>query len=118
MIVLKETTEWNDNTPNHIYFVSDNKSKLLAYIKSGTKEVLKMSVPIAFSTTRRKFIEVKNTFGFKDEKSTNPTWEVAGSNGSTYIIEQTNNSYVCSCSGFKFRGKCKHLTEFLGNNIL
>ena len=114
MIVLKETTEWNDNTPNHIYFVSDNKSKLLAYIKSGTEEVLKLSVPIAFSTTRRKFVELKNTFGFNGgEKSTNPTWKVEGSKGSIYIIEQTNNSYVCSCSGYKFRGKCKHIDEFL-----
>ena len=114
MIVIKETTEWNDNTPNHIYFVSNDKSKLLAYIKSGTKEVLKMSLPIAFSTTRRKFIELKNTFGFNGgEKSTNPTWEVAGSNGSTYIIEQTNNSHVCSCSGYKFRGTCKHIEAFL-----
>lgn len=112
MKVLQEITEWNDNTPNNIYIVSDNKSKLLAYIKVGSTEVNKFKVPIEFSVTRRKFKELQETFGFKDEVSNNPRWEVKSQSGSVYVVEQVDNKYMCSCLGFKFRGNCKHLEGF------
>jgi hypothetical protein len=50
---MQEITEWD--VPNHIYLVSDSKSRLLGYIKSGESEVIMLPVPTSFSTSRRKF---------------------------------------------------------------
>ncbi len=113
MKIVQEITKWDYSIPNHIYFLSDDKSKLLAYIIEGTEKVLKLSVPIRFSVSRRKFIDVPNTFGFKEERSSNPFWKIKGSNGNSYTVEKTNNSYICSCPGFKFRRNCRHVESFL-----
>jgi len=117
MKTLQEITKWDYNIPNHIYFLSDDKTKLFAYIIEGTKKVLKLSTPLRFSVSRRKFIDVPNTFGFKEEKSSNPSWNVIGSNGDSYTVEKTNNSYICSCPGFKFRRSCKHIISFNGMSV-
>jgi len=39
--------------------------------------------------------------------------KVAGSRGNTYTVRRNkgNNELTCSCPGFKWRGKCKHLTK-------
>ena len=34
---------------------------------------------------------------------------VIGSKGQKYIVSKSNNHYSCSCTGFKFHGKCKHI---------
>lgn len=58
MIVLQETTKDADY-PLHVYVVNDSKSKLIAYIKAGTKEVIKFNKPMSFSTSYRKFRVIK-----------------------------------------------------------
>lgn len=55
MQMLKEVTEWD--FPNHIYFVE--RSKLIAYIKEGTEEVIKLKTPMPFTKTHRKFKVLK-----------------------------------------------------------
>lgn len=37
--------------------------------------------------------------------------QVPGSNGAFYIVTQSNGKYSCSCSGFQFRKKCKHVIQ-------
>jgi uncharacterized Zn finger protein len=37
------------------------------------------------------------------------TKEVKGSKGQTYIINLDENT--CTCSGYTFRGACKHIKE-------
>lgn len=54
MIVIQEITK-NADYPNHVYVVTDDKSKLVAYIKAGTKDVIKFNKPMRFSTSYRKF---------------------------------------------------------------
>ena len=51
---LQEITEWEDNVPNHIYYVKD-KTRLVAYIRAGTKKKITFSIPLPFSKSKRKF---------------------------------------------------------------
>lgn len=112
MKFYQETTNWKDNIPNGTYLLNDSKTKMFAFIRAGSKSVFKFKNPIQIDTRGRTFKEVKNTFGFKlEEDNANPKWQVKGSKGDVYTVERTENGLVCSCTGFKFRGKCKHLTE-------
>ena len=39
-------------------------------------------------------------------------WSVTSTKGrNTYSIKRVNNNYSCTCSGFGFRGKCKHVDQ-------
>jgi len=113
MKVLQETTAWEGRTPNHIYITDDSKSKMFAYVRAGTNSVFQFSAPMRLDTRGRKFKEIPNTFGFEEPvKDTNiKTWSVAGSKGDNYIVSLEDNQYNCTCSGFKFRGACRHIKE-------
>ena len=115
MKFYQEVTDWSDNTPNHVYLLDDSKSKMFAYVKSGTKSVFEFKTPIPISTRGRKFVPVANTYKFTfpvaaQEQSSNPKWEVLGSKGDKYIVEKTSTGLTCTCTGFKYRSQCKHLT--------
>ena len=63
MIALKETTKWEDNTPNHTYILND-ADQLTAYVIAGTGEYHEFKKPLkAFSKSRRTFKEVKINIG-------------------------------------------------------
>ncbi len=38
-------------------------------------------------------------------------YEVPGSSGKTYQVHVSNGYYSCTCKGFKWRKKCRHVTE-------
>lgn len=40
-----------------------------------------------------------------------PTWEVKGSKGNTYTVSKDGNYYNCTCAGFSFRHRCKHVDQ-------
>lgn len=42
--------------------------------------------------------------------STDQIWAVKGSKGDVYTVTRSNNQLSCSCVGFQFRRKCKHIT--------
>lgn len=113
MICVQEITEWEDTTLNHVYFLTDDKSRMLAYVKSGTDTVFEFSKPLGFSASKRKFQPVENRWGYQPEpvKSKARTWQVPGSKGNTYTVEESRNGLTCTCSGFRFRGKCRHIEE-------
>ena len=115
MIALEETTNWSPyNTPNHTYFTNDSKDKMFAYVKAGTNEVFEFSVPLPINTRGRKFKTITNTWGFfaKDELSlTSKSWKIPGSKGNEYTLSEEAGVLTCSCSGFKFRSKCKHTAD-------
>jgi len=112
---LKEVTEWATDIPNHTYLVVDSKDKMLGYIRAGKKKLEMFKKPLPFDIRRRKFKEVKNTFGYVEPKLVNTanSWQVKSSSGSVYTIEKNNSRVSCSCSGFKFRAKCRHVDEFV-----
>ena len=39
------------------------------------------------------------------------TWQVKGSIGNSYTVKLSNGSYSCTCAGYGFRRKCRHIEE-------
>jgi hypothetical protein len=119
MKYLQEVTEWDSkNAPNHIYYVSDDKTKMVGYIKQGTVDLFKFKRPIAIYTKGRKFVELKTKgepdsvyFTKSEAFSPKQAIEVEGSNGKKYYVTKVGTKYACTCPGFMFRHKCKHVDE-------
>jgi hypothetical protein len=113
MKFYKETTDWQNKISNHIYLLDDSKSKLYAYIKVGTTSVFTFHTPIPFSSRGRSFKEVKNTFDYQvpSKQDKVEKFTVTGSKGDKYIVSRDGNMLQCSCTGFKYRGKCKHIDQ-------
>lgn len=117
MKYLQEVTEWDSpNAQNHTYYVCDDKTKMVGYIKQGTVDLFKFKQPIAIYTKGRKFVELKKKgepdsvyFGKKEEPK--EAIEVQGSNGKKYYLTKVGNKYTCTCPGFTFRHTCKHILE-------
>jgi hypothetical protein len=59
--VLREVTEWEDNTPNHDYVLND-QGKVVAYRKRGEGEWFIPAKPRMFSKSRRRFKKLNETF--------------------------------------------------------
>lgn len=108
-----ETTQWPDGMANGTYLLNDSKTKMYAYVRPGATQVKQFKNPITIDTRGRKFVLVNNTFDFEisEPVAQNPRWEVIGSKGEIYVVEKIETSYNCSCSGFRFRGDCKHAKQ-------
>ena len=123
MKYFQEVTEWADNVPNHIYYLKDDKSFMVGYIKAGTKSLFKFKKPIQIDIRGRKFVEVKGKtesdevyFAKPEQKIVaKETIEVEGSKGKKYILEKLGGRYVCSCPGYQFRRSCKHSEAYNKN---
>lgn len=113
-----ETTKWPDSVPNHVYLLSDDKSKAYGYVRHGTDFVFTFSKPFGFGTKGRKFEEVANTFNYNLEPEITNTevladkalkvWTIAGSKGNTYTVTLKGSTLSCSCPGYTYRRQCKH----------
>ncbi len=102
MLVVRETTQWDGDYPNHIYILSDDKSKMLAYVKTGTDEHKVFKKPIGFDTRGRTF-EVLQKIAKKDPA----VRKVIGSKGEVYMVNDAEKT--CTCPGYTYRGTCKHI---------
>jgi len=113
----KEVTEWegeHSKTRNHTYLFN-GKNKALAYAKDGDAEIFVFHTPLTIDTRRRKFVKVKHknldTFAKTVQtksKSDNPSWTVKSESGNTYTVELIDGKYQCNCTGYSYRGSCKH----------
>lgn len=113
MKTLLETTAWADGANvNHVYFMDDSRSKMFAYVKFGEGDPIRFKNPIRIDIRGRKFRDVPNTWNFDiKEEPEGRVWEVRGSKGDIYRVTEVNGNYSCTCSGFKFRGSCKHIEQ-------
>jgi hypothetical protein len=59
MKFFQETTKWDIPTPNHIYLLTTDKSKMYGYIKAGTEETMVFKKALGFDPRYRTFKEVK-----------------------------------------------------------
>ena len=116
MKYYQEVTDWGDsNAKNHIYYLKDDKTKMVGYIQAGTTSLFKFKNPIDIYTKGRKFVELKtkgepdSVYFPKIEEKPKNVITVQGSNGKEYFIEKIGNRYTCTCHGFTFRSKCKHV---------
>jgi hypothetical protein len=110
---FQELTVWpNANQKNHCYLLNDGRNKLYAYVKADTNTVQEFKIPISFSVRGRQFKKIKDQWGVKIAQPTEgQTWTVTGSRGDSYTVTQNANRWSCSCSGFAFRNKCRHVDE-------
>jgi hypothetical protein len=106
-----ETTDYKDAVPNGIYLLDDAKAKMYAFRPQGTGDIKVFRNPIRIDTRGRKFVinPVQFKTKLKEEEPLGRTWIVKGSKGDEYKITELNGNLSCSCSGFRFRGKCKHV---------
>jgi hypothetical protein len=108
MQAFKEITVWKGckTQPNHTYLLDGDKC--YAYIKKGTTEPKYFIAPLRFNRSGRKFIELKkNPFTAPAASVPSSVIRVPGSKGAMYEVDPVAGT--CSCLGFTYRGKCKHL---------
>lgn len=109
MKVLKEvTSNWNVeySIPNHTYLVDGDK--ILAYKIYHQSESLHLTSNYRLDKRGRKFQElsyVPEEWSIEETKSNIIT--VQGSKGNSYEVDPDTGS--CTCPGFQYRGKCKHI---------
>ena len=105
-----ETTDYKDKVPNGIYLLDDAKTKMYAFRPRGTDEIKTFKNFIRIDTRGRKFVvnPVQFKTALKEPEPEGRYWIVKGSKGDEYKVSELNGNLSCTCSGFKFRGKCKH----------
>ena len=106
-----ETTDYRDSVPNGIYLLDDSKSKMYAFKPGGKGKIKVFKNPIRIDVRGRKFKlnDVQYKTQIEEEQPEGRVWQVQGSKGDVYKVSELNGNYSCTCSGFKFRGDCKHV---------
>ena len=113
MQILKETTVWNTDysVANHTYLL-DNKNRLIAYARSDTGEIIVSKSGTIVLDKRYRTFKIVNHPGLaklaKTEKPVGVRLFKVQSNQKVYNVEVSTSGYTCTCTGFNFRGKCKH----------
>lgn len=112
-----ETTVWSDgSTKNGQYYLTDDKMYMVAYQAPGETEYKRFKSPIRIDKRGRTFKVIKD--GESDSLyivKTQPeaplasAIQVAGSKGAVYHVTKRGENYSCTCSGFSFRRKCRHI---------
>lgn len=115
MKIYQEITEWDEkeySVPNHVYLMDGDK--VYAYSKQGKETPHYFKTFLRINRRGRKFVELKNNpwkFKIQTPEPVGREWKVVGSKGDTYTVREDGDTWSCTCSGFTFRGKCRHLDE-------
>ena len=107
--MLQEITDWGTApVKNGVYHVNEH-DQLVAY-HPPMGELKEFANPMkGFSRARRKFT-VLDTYEDENIDTSVERIEFTGSKGNTYVVT-VSDRIACTCPGYKFRGKCKHVTE-------
>ena len=105
---LREVTEWavDYKQPNHTYLLDGDR--ILAYMKYGKGEPIYMKGKISLVRTRRKFVPADISV-FKVPEPAAHLIPFKSSSGTTYYVDP--HEKTCTCPGYKFHRKCRHLAE-------
>ena len=109
--ILQETTNWSGgySNCNHTYLLDNDK--IVAYVKHGDTTVIQLKSRMRIDKRYRTFIKVNNPALSKlIPKSTDTRLFKVKSNDKEYMVElDSKNRYTCTCTGFMYRAKCKHI---------
>ena len=105
MKLMMETTVFaGAKMPNHSYMLNDAVIAI-GYRKFSAGEVMKFKTPLLIDRRGRTF-KLVDDLGPDTPVSSNIV-EVAGSGENVYSVDLDKKQ--CSCTGFSFRGTCKHI---------
>lgn len=113
MQILKETTVWSTDysVANHTYLL-DNKNQIIAYAIEGSGKIVVSKSGTMVLDKRYRTFKIVNHPGLaklaKAEKPAGVRIFKVQSGQKVYDVEVSSSSYTCTCTGFNFRGKCKH----------
>jgi hypothetical protein len=105
-----ETTDYRDAVPNGIYLLDDAKTRMYAF-RPASGEIKTFKRFIRIDTRGRKFVinPVQFETRLREPEPEGRFWVVKGSKGDEYKITELNGNLACTCSGFRFRGQCRHV---------
>jgi len=105
MKLVMETTVFTDaKMPNHSYLLND-AGIAIGYRKFSEGPVTRFITPLRLDIRGRTF-KLVDDLG-SDAEDSSKVVEVAGSKGDVYFVDLFRKQ--CSCTGFKYRGECKHI---------
>jgi hypothetical protein len=107
-----ETTQYKDGIANGVYLLDDAKSKMYAFRPAGGAiKVFKNFIRI--DVRGRKFVvnPIQYPTTAKEPEPEGRSWTVKGSRGDEYRVVENRGEWTCTCSGFRFRGQCRHIAE-------
>ena len=90
--------------PAHVYLLDGNN--LVAYVKKGETAAFYFKSPIKVFGKRGRKFETVTPNPFKQQKESHAK-TVIGSSGQVYTVTEDS----CSCPGFTYRGRCKHMGQ-------
>ena len=85
------------------------RRKGITYIVGGDV-TLKLDHDITRDELHKYMIRAPISTDLNQDKS-DTEWEVTGSKGNKYTVRLFGGSLSCTCMGFGFRRKCKHVTS-------
>ena len=103
-LVIETTVFAGAKMPNHSYMLND-AGIAIGYRKFSAGEVVRFRTPLLIDRRGRTF-KLVDDLGSDDPVSSNIV-EVAGSGENVYSVDLDRKQ--CSCTGFKYRGECKHI---------
>ena len=125
--MLKEVTVWKvdfPRQPNHTYLLN-SKGQILAYARWHSDTDIDIQKSRTYLDKRyRKFIEVNHAGlsklipNYINEEKQSIIKEIIPDNTRIFKVKSKdkeyqvllkNNQYSCSCIGYGYRGKCKHI---------
>ena len=105
MKLVQEITVFSDaKMPNHSYLLNV-AGVAIGMRKFSAGEVVRFRTPILLDRRGRTFKLVDDLGSDADVSS--KVVEVAGSGSNVYTVDLDKKQ--CSCTGFKYRGECKHI---------
>ena len=103
-LVIETTVFAGAKMPNHSYMLND-AGIAIGYRKFSAGEVVRFRTPLRLDIRGRSFRLVDDLGS--DAVSSSKVVEVSGSKGDVYFVDVYRKQ--CSCTGFSFRGTCKHI---------
>jgi hypothetical protein len=110
-----ETTEYADaKSANGVYLLDDAKTKMYAFRSHGGRgQTQVFRNPIRIDLRGRKFVinPVQWPSAAAESEPQGRVWYVKGSRGDQYKVTEDRGEWNCTCSGWRFRGQCRHVEE-------